>query len=842
MAEYNSFGMSPVRRRTPIGMNVTAFADAVSKLDAKYQDMAKQQSAIDIAIGQLPVNAAEDVWRSRLADEIHNQINAVDNPNDKYLTSIRAAGQLMSRPDVIGRIRAEAEYKNFVEQTQKRNDIDQRTKNWALATNPYSYQDILDSAGNIVGGSQWKPINTPVSNVDLSKIASVALQWAKPDKYKNSSATFVNSKGEFVKDFSDDVVDVAYQTEIGWERLGKDKLQQAINAAIDMTPGARASIEQDYKVAEWDYNNLTDEQKLNAGETEITDSNGRFLTKQEFLAKKINPWINASSYNEEASKTTYGSGLQTAFGLKQQAINSTNNINNIFSPTGEGYAVTYDRSDEINQASGILEDAVNAIEKAAPAITNTSIWKRAVESKNYEEIERIIKTSVMRDGKSYYNALSPEAKNVINRALTNIYSNKDFVQNVHKTMDYDTRNAFDFKSAIDAGQVSPYNNTYAKAVNELLKNMTGGKAAQQYQIRFNSNEDLELWLERMGMSRGTAKNRGFLFGSEDDRPIITYSASNNFNIKSIISLAENRDDFFHNPFKETEFRALDENNNIIGSSSREKNALSGLFDTRGYSPTVVKIKQLYDNAINKVSNYNSGTNSILMSTNQSILAELPVVANARLRGEKPSDIAAIKKDAYDTISKVFDGDWAQMTVYGINDDTKTMTSLSNENKGNIMHNVKAHLQTDKADIQLMQSGPLIGYAITTHGSMKKGEIIDDGQDKTYFITTGVSDQYLEDFKNDPSTRANINYTRRISVGGSYRTKFGVNISNIDNDTCFIDGKSKSSSYGKQLILLDELINNIQVNPNDAVSYSKIQTIIGNNAELKNRIDNYLLNN
>lgn len=835
---YNSFGMSPIRRRNPIGMNINAFADAVTRLDSKYQDMAKQQSAIDIALGQLPVNAAEDEWRMQLGDEIRQQINSVDNPNDRYLTAIKAAGNIMARPDVIGRIRAQADYKNFVEQTQKRNDIDQRTKNWAIATNPYSYQDTRDASGRIVGGSEWKPTNTPVANVNLASLGSLAIQWAKPDEYKGSNATFTDAYGNFTNDISK-AADMVYQTESGWKKVGKDKLMKAINAAIDMTPGARASIEQDYKVAQWDYNKLTPEERANIGETEITDSNGRLLTKQEFLAKKLNPWADAASYENKETTIKYGSGLQTAFALRQQGLGggAGNGSSNIFSPTGEGYAVTYDRSDEINQASGILEDSVSSIANVAPGLANTPQWKRAVESKNYEAIERLVKNSVMRDGKNYYNALKPEAQRIIDRALTNIYSNKDFVQNVHKTMDNDTRNAFDFKCAVDAGQKSPNNNTYVREINTLLNNMTGGKAAQQYQIRFNSNEDVDLWLQNLGMTRGTAKNNGFDFGSEDDRPIVTYNAGSNFNIKSIVALAQNRDDVFHNPFKETELRALDSNGNIIGTSGRS----SGV--NIGYKPVVLKINDLYQRAVSAVSRYNSGRNGVLMTTNQSVLAELPVVAEARARGDKPSDISAIKKDAYDTLKQKFDGDWAQMTVYGINDDTRTLTNLHNEDRGGIMHDVKAHLQTDKADIQLMQSGPLIGYAVTVHGKLDKdGVIKDDGQDKTYFITTGVTDPLLEEFKNDPSTRANINYTRRIGVGGAYRTKLGVNISNIDNDTCYINGKRANSGDGKRLILLDELMTNLQVNPNDKVSAAKILSLIGNNQELTDRINNYLTNN
>ena len=129
---------------------------------------------------------------------------------------------------------------------------------------------------------------------------------------------FVDENGNFTKDISK-AIDIAYTTSSGVEYLGKDKLKEAINAAIDMIPGGRAAIEQDYKVAEWEYNNLTPKQKETIGETEFTDSNGRPLTREEFLAKKINPWANAAAYSNSESKITYGSGLATRMAAKQKA-------------------------------------------------------------------------------------------------------------------------------------------------------------------------------------------------------------------------------------------------------------------------------------------------------------------------------------------------------------------------------------------------------------------------------------------------------------------------------------------------------------------------------------------
>lgn len=843
MAEYTSINMSPVRRRTPIGMNVNAFADAIIKLDAKYQDAAKQQSAIDMALAQLPVNAAEDEWRANLSDEVTAQINAIENPSDRLIAATKLAGSVINRPDVIGRIRAQAEYDNFIKQTQARNDIDQRTKNWAIETNPYKYEDLRDDSGRIVGGTEWKANNTPVSQVDLSKLATLAADWAKPDMYKGSKATFVNSKGEFTDTYSADVVDMAYQTEEGWQRVGKDKLEQAINAAIDMTPGARASIAQDYNVAIWDYNKLSAEQKANIGGSEITDTNGRLLTEKEFLAKKINPWLDAAAWSNSENEITFGNGIQIAYGLRQQANLAMNEQiqGKVFSPVGSGYVVTQDLSDDINRANGALEDAIKNIEGAAPSLARMKTWREAVFTKNYGEIENIVKNTLMKNNTKYYDALTPEAKRIVDNSLRTIYSNKDFVQHLYKDLDDGTRQALEFVCAVDAGQKNPDNNEFTKTVNHFVSSISGNKPAQKYQIRFNSKEDLDIWLSGMGMSEGAAKKNGLFIGQEDNRPTITFDAGNNFLTKSIVVLGNSNDDLFSNPFKSTEFRALDGNNNIIGTSNRGGFFYNLLSYTSSIASDIQKINTLYNEARAKVDSFNTGTGH-LITTNQAVTFEHPAITEARKRGEKQSEINAIQKDVTETLGKAFDGDWAQMTVYGVNDDSKTMTVMDNKDRSNQMHNIKAHIQADKADIQMMQAGSLTGYFVTLHGSMKDGVIRDDGQDISYFVTTGVSDQYLDEFRNDPLTRASINYNCRVKNSGSYRTRLGTNISMIGDDGCLVNGEAASPELGKQLIFIDELMTNLIINPNDQVSAARLLQACNGNQQLIDTINNYLTNN
>lgn len=810
MPQYSSYGMGPIRRRTPIGMNVAAFADAVGKLDSKYQAMAQQQSAIDMALAQLPVNAAEDEWRYNLGNEIRSQIESVDNPNDRYLTSIRAAGQLMARPDVVGRIRAEAEYQNFVKQTQARNDIDQRTKNWALATNQYSYQDIKDKNGNIVGGSQWTPNNTPVGQINLADLGTKALSWIKANTENVDNVLFVDENGKFTQDMSK-AVDVVSNTNGTITRLGREKVQEAINAVIDMTEGARASINQDRKVALWEYNKLTPEEKAAIGETEATDINGRPLSEQEYINKKLGHFLNAVPYENVTTKTTYGTGLQTAFALRKQAeanlqdaqMQAMTGVNF----TGTSYNVTYDTSDYLNQAKGSIDDAISTIEGAMPQLKSIKGWNKAKIEGNYDELENIIKNIKVKSGQKYYDSANQKVKTIVDDALRDIFNNKSFVSDTYSGLSDINKQALEFKSAMDSGAILDQKNKYAKDFYTLCNNIAGGKLddTDSFQIRFNTQEDLDIMLKTMDVDRAAAQSMGLIFGTEDDRPTVTLKSDNGWLAKTLVSLAQGRDDIFHMPGKGTEVRALDKNGDILSSSMR------GSYLQSPFGGAMSLLDSLNTSVNMHISDINNKTSKI-RSTDQLIRADIPAIVNARRDyGADSAEFARVKKDVEESLANALaQSDFTQLGVYGYDDNTGGLTIMGNQNRREIASNVIAHIQEGKANIGLGTSGVLTGYLITTFGKRdKNGNVMEDSTPETYFITSGINDEALKEFKYDHTTRAITEYNRRRSVGGTYRTYLGDVLTNIGNESVTINGiQGESPEIGYALIGTDKLIDDV----------------------------------
>lgn len=813
---------------TPFGIKrnyyTDVFGNSVDKITQQHESALEKASAIKMALANVELNAAEDQWKTEYINNIQNQIDNASrfgNYSTALTTAIKLAGDAISDPGLRGRVRAQQDYKKFVEQTQARTDIDQRTKNWAIETNPYSYQDITDDNGNVVGGSNWTPENRPVGQIDLSRLGSLALSWVKPNKSSGTSAMFVDEEGNFTKDISK-AVDVAYTTNSGVEYLGKDKLREAINAAIDMTPGGKAAIEQDYKVAEWEYNKLTPKQKATIGETEFTDSNGRPLTREEFLAKKINPWINAAAYSNSESKTTYNSGLATSRALKQQA--AANAFANQFGNgqvnyTGTGFNVTYDTSDYLATAQGGIEDAIRSIEGAMPKIADTKQWKEAKETGNYLKLESIIKNARMRDGKNYFNAGSQKAKEIVNGALRTINNNYSFVSETFKGTDKKTKDALLFKSAIDAGQRLPDNNENSRAFYGLLNDISGGKPAEKYKITFNDKSDVDDFLIRMGMNESTARQNGLEFGYDNGFTTVTIKQNSNFLPKAVMNFFDANDDFFSLPWNRSKITALDNNNTELGSSKRGTlldnigERLVGSWTTANHFNT---LKEIVDSKVNKFNSAGRTTKT----TDQLKIADIPAIADAKRKyGIDSPEYSRAKKEINDDLALRLSGsDWTQFGLYGYDENTRGLTIMPNVDRGEQMANIITHIQNEKADIQFGTNGIQHGYYVTLHGKLDKhGNADDSGKPKTYFIASGVEDEAMRQFTTDSNTRAMAEYNRRRSTSGSYRTYTGDNVTNISNDRAVINGIPATREQAVKIIERDKLIDDVV----DGIKYGQI---------------------
>ena len=177
---------------------------SLQTLDERKERTDQQRSAIAAAIGQLKLNAAEDEWKYNYADKIKQQIDSAAQFGDYSAaleTATRLAGEAVTSPEVIGRVRANEQYEKEVQTQQARRDrgdISQATYKWWMKNNPYKYEDTYDDNGNIVGGSIYEPTFRPVNDINWASTAMAAFKMITPEKSSVSTdggSTVTNNTG-----------------------------------------------------------------------------------------------------------------------------------------------------------------------------------------------------------------------------------------------------------------------------------------------------------------------------------------------------------------------------------------------------------------------------------------------------------------------------------------------------------------------------------------------------------------------------------------------------------------------------------------------------------------------
>lgn len=353
-----------VPQRVPVRSNLEALSQALNKIDERSDKAIQQKSAITNAIGQLKLNAAEDKWKYDYAKRIEQKINDAAQYGD-YSRALdvatELAGSATSSPEVIGRIRANEAYekkKGEVESLANSGVISGLTKERWLAQNKYTYEDIRDENGNIVGGTDWKAGWDPVKKVDMSRLVTLAGQLAAPVKRATSSTSQrsvsdeqgIGNGGTSTPEGLRSVK-TGYSTSSGSsyqrETLTKEKIDEVYNKLFALDGDNMNALIQQYDDVLWKVNQLKDElnntidpekrktlqDSIDAFSNDIYDSNGQPLKVKEYMLSKIGIITKDMAYDNTSFSHTSGSSETRGltYGTKY-ALGSGTNTSKITAP------------------------------------------------------------------------------------------------------------------------------------------------------------------------------------------------------------------------------------------------------------------------------------------------------------------------------------------------------------------------------------------------------------------------------------------------------------------------------------------------------------------------------
>ena len=504
----------------PVNLDVAGKAyDTLEQGHLKAIDTA---SAVQAELAKLDLNEAEDEWRQQQVNKIRSAVTDNSTYGNAYGALddiIRENGAIMSNPGMIGRLRAQQDYKQYIDRLEKRTDIPEDYKAYYKEMNKYNYKDVTDDKGNIIGGSKWQPTDQEVSTVPMNQILDQALKWAAKESGGGSQTRWLDAQGKVTNDITKSVTGEIYSSSSNrWERLSKDKLAAAVSAVIENTPGAKASLEQDYKIAKWKYD------KSGGNNPDITNKDGILLTPEEYLNKRIDPFYKAATYYNQTSNTTYGEAWKAQLALaKQQAAAGSGGASNRAGYSDILTTTTNPiRIDNFVPSTAQAEISTNKQSIADLLKASNPNLDFNLDGKTNDDIKQLIKDNI-KDPKEQYRALGN---------LDIIDDAQEYLNGLKEGQEPDTAEAFDAYNAIISMSDLPKDNKYAKQYSKAVNNIFGSsQAIRQY---FISDDSFDGFIASIG-GENKAKSLGITFGTKNGKKYAELSRDYN---RSLYSFAK----------------------------------------------------------------------------------------------------------------------------------------------------------------------------------------------------------------------------------------------------------------------------------------------------------------
>lgn len=495
---------NPVFRPVVNPIDLEKLGQAYDTLEQGHLKAIDTASAVEAELAKLDLNEAEDEWRQQQVNKIRSAVTNNSTYGNAYGALddvIRENGSIMSNPGMIGRLRAQQDYKKYIDNLEKRTDIPEDYKAYFKEQNTYNYKDITDNKGNIIGGSKWNPAVQEVSTVPMSQLLDKALQWAAKESGGGSQTRWLDSQGKVTNDITKSVTGEIYSSATNkWERLSKDKLAAAVAAVIENTPGAKASLDQDYKIAKWKYD------KSGGNNPDITNKDGILLTPEEYLNKRIDPFYKAATYYNQTSSTTYGEAWKAQLALaRQQAVAGSGGASNRAGYSDILTTTTNPiRIDNFVPSTAQAEISTNKQNIADLLKASNPNLDFNLDGKTSDDIKQLIKDNI-KDPMEQYRALGN---------LEIIDDAQDYLNGLKEGQEPDTAEAFDAYNAIISMSDLPKDNKYAKQYSKAVNNIFGSsQAIRQY---FTSDDSFDGFIASIG-GENKAKSLGITFGTKNGK-------------------------------------------------------------------------------------------------------------------------------------------------------------------------------------------------------------------------------------------------------------------------------------------------------------------------------------
>lgn len=281
--QFNPTGFVPIEYK-PVEEDYNILVKSFAQQEARQAAAAEKSSAIDIALGKIETELHNDPetqeWFNNYKNNIRQQIANATEVGD-YAEAVnvatRLAGKVSSDSAILGRVKANQEYQTRVDETHKRavaGKISADTERWWLANNQFKYKDVTDDNGNIIGGTSYSTLQTPVDDINIAELTQQAFKMITPRvtdiKTTNADGTGSGDQRQWVT---------------------RQQIVDNLNNILDETPGARTAMNQRYQVEQYNYQQLLADPNADPATVDKQrrkmEKNGSLVTFEEFCVRSI---------------------------------------------------------------------------------------------------------------------------------------------------------------------------------------------------------------------------------------------------------------------------------------------------------------------------------------------------------------------------------------------------------------------------------------------------------------------------------------------------------------------------------------------------------------------------
>lgn len=329
----------------PETTNYSLLSHAYQLQENREKEANDKMTKIDATLNQLreELNVSDHSWLSGKSKEIQDRIDtqiALGN----YQSAIRIANEeakgILRDEELNNRRSANRVYEKEKQRVESMS-IDPLTKRRWLAENKYSYD----------GTATWKPLWTPVNDISIASLQSMAFQMTPEDatssstEFSSSKETWYDDEGKVTTDPSKVSKSKTVSSSGGKSYSSHKKSKEAMETTFRRLladSNISLALLQKHSTYVWAYNYLdkrrTDmslseeerkiaEAEFNVLAKEITDENGMIIDDyNNWIDSKVIPMFANMEYHNTASGSSSGYGVsQELFKSNPDSPNNSNN-------------------------------------------------------------------------------------------------------------------------------------------------------------------------------------------------------------------------------------------------------------------------------------------------------------------------------------------------------------------------------------------------------------------------------------------------------------------------------------------------------------------------------------